>query len=196
MDRPTCKLEYKLESRREENHCYSYVTVIIHACMHSKSRSFVWALHPCCNFGDIKLFLFQKPASSIWWHDLRDSRLCEWTRPWCRPSRGAFLLESTRRHVWPTGRVCLFLFFFFILLLLDACVCLSVYCVLQSGGHVLGSAGYCSPVTRFCWYWTYPVMGTHYSMLDASMEWERILEKLPILYFIYTVRVLPSSLQL
>lgn len=63
-----------------------------------------------------------------------------------------------------------FCFFFFILLLLDACVCLSVYCVLQSGGHVLGSAGYCSPVTRFCWYWTYPVMGTHYSMLDASME--------------------------
>jgi len=145
--------------------------------MHSSSIYFVWASHPSMlQFWWYKCFFFfenQYLDGDMTW----ESRLCEWTGVLgidCSRQKGAFFLRSTARHVWPTGRT--FFSYYYYSYMLHVCAC--VYTVSCNQGHVLASSGYCSPVTRFCWYWTYWVMGTHYSMLDAMDWWERILEKL------------------
>jgi hypothetical protein len=87
-----------------------------------------------------------------------------------------------------------FRFIVLILVLLHAlhvCGCLcTVPC--NQAMHVLRSAGYCSPVTRFCCYWTYRVMGAHYSMLDAWCESQYL--KSYDRYIIYTAAFLDANL--
>lgn len=158
--------------------------------MHAFIVSFVWSLHPypCVQFWWYKSFFFS-PENQYYLVALTwESRLWmnwRWS-PWC--SRvDCRIRRWAEVHSW-VYETCIcglpaviyticFRFIVLILLLLHAlhvCGCLcTVPC--NQAMHVLRSAGYCSPVTRFCCYWTYRVMGAHYSMHGV---WEPIFEKL------------------